>query len=350
MSSHGGNIYDLIHPGEAIDFSSSINPFGPPGFALAAARDSLELIKKYPDARESGIRGAFASWLGVDPDGLVFGNGASEMIYAAMAAIAPRRALVMSPTFSEYASCASRLGIEVVEIPSIAHNDFAFDTDAIMRIFSRGDLLTICQPNNPTGTAWSESELRMISAMCRERGGYMMADECFINLTSPRAPSCIGMVGDENVVVLRAVTKDFSAPGLRVGFTISCPAAAAAIRSRIQPWPLNCVGEAYAVACAREPEPFLSESASRVSALRERMSRALRGLGYSPYPSDVNFMLVRGGSESAEEIYSFLLERSILVRRCSDFSQLDGRFFRLAVRPEDDQDKLFSRLAMMRHR
>jgi threonine-phosphate decarboxylase len=351
VRAHGGNIYDLADPRAAVDFSSNINPFGPPERALAAARDALSRIKKYPDTDGTEIRGAFASWLGVAPECVVFGNGASEMIYASMAAIAPSRVLITAPTFSEYAECASLLGIETVEIPSAAGDNFAFDVDAIIKTFSRKDMLIICQPNNPTGGVWSESEIRTLSEMCCERDGYMMADECFINLTCPRAPSCIGMTADKNnIVVLRAVTKDFAAPGLRVGFTVSRPETAAAIRRRIQPWPLNCVGEAFAVACAREPEPFLSDSACRISALRERMFRELRGLGYFPYPSDVNFILVKSDAWSSQEIYSRLLESLILVRRCSGFSNLGDSFFRLAVRPEDEQDKLFAALAMMGYR
>jgi threonine-phosphate decarboxylase len=155
------------------------------------------------------------------------------------------------------------------------------------------------------------------------------------------------MTDNKNIVVLRAITKDFSAPGLRVGFTVSHPETAGSIRAQLQPWPLNCVGEAFAVACAKRPEPFLSESAHRIFLLRESMMHALRGLGYEPCPSDVNFILVKSTERSADEIYDRLLERSMLIRKCSNFSSLDGRYFRLAVRLREDQDRLFSELAMI---
>ncbi|MDR1916988.1 MAG: aminotransferase class I/II-fold pyridoxal phosphate-dependent enzyme [Synergistaceae bacterium] len=347
MRLHGGNIYDLADHASVIDFSSNINPFGPPDYALRAAGDSLALIKKYPDTDETEIRRAFAEWLGKIPDAFVFGNGASEMIRAVMESVRPGRVLIPAPTFSEYAESARLLGIEVVEIPSDAEKQFAFDVERIVKIFARHDLLIICQPNNPTGISWTEGELDVLLDLCRERGGYMMADECFLNLTYPQAPSCLRAVGDKNIIVLRAITKDFAAPGLRVGFTVSHPDMARVIRSHIQPWPLNCVGEAYAIACARRPEPFLSESARHISFLREDMLRKLRGMGYWVCPSDVNFILARSGAESSDEIYSRLLKSSILIRRCSNFSNMDGRFFRLAVRPEDEQEKLFSELAMI---
>lgn len=347
MKPHGGNIYDFASPESLIDFSSNINPYGPPDDAVNAAKEAIASIRKYPDTGQTEIRKAFSDWLGAPSEGLVFGNGASELIAAVCSALRPKRILIVAPTFAEYAECAERLGIPVVVFPMHSENAFAFPVDEIKRSFAPGDLVIACQPNNPTGRAWEKGELTELAETARERGGWMMVDECFINLTCPQAFSCIGMLDFGNIVVLRAVTKDFSAPGLRVGFIAATPQFSAAVRSQIQPWPLNCVGEAFAVACARSPQPFLRDSAHRISIERERLATGLERLGFNPFPSVVNYILVQSKQSSVETLYRELLEKSLLIRRCGNFRQLGDAYFRVAVRCEADNEKLLSTLAML---
>ena len=343
-SVHGGNVYDF--PGrELLDFSSNINPAGPPDFAMDAAASALRQVNRYPDSRQSAVREAFSQWLGAPSEGLVFGNGASELIRAVIAALKPGRIITTLPTFSEYGSCAASFGIPARGVPSDAARDFAFDVGGIRKIFSRGDLLVICQPNNPTGVAWREDELRELAALCSATGGHMLADECFIKLAHPPPPSCLDMTAGGHVIVLRALTKDFAAPGLRVGFIAAAEGVARAVRGQMQPWPLNCVAEAFAIACAKNPEPYLRDSATEIAVLREALSSGLEALGFSPNPSSANFLLVRSGARSAGELCALMLERSVLIRNCANFAQLDDSWFRVAVRSARNNAALLSGLA-----
>ncbi|MDR3164885.1 MAG: aminotransferase class I/II-fold pyridoxal phosphate-dependent enzyme [Synergistaceae bacterium] len=346
MNGHGGNTDDFGISG-LIDFSSNINPFGPPDYALLAARESLALINRYPDARQTGIRRAFSAWLSVDVEKLVFGNGASDLIPAIFSALSPSRVIVTYPTFSEYEFRARSIGLPVLGVPSDPMREFDFDINGIEKILSRGDLLVMCQPNNPTGAAWKEEDISRLSEACDRVGGYLLADECFINLSHPPLPSCIPLTERRNTVVLRAVTKDFSAPGLRVGFAISHPDVARGIRENLQTWPLNCAGEAFAAACAGSPEPFLETSARKIAALREKLFLGLRGLGFVPNAGRANFLLVRSDLESAERIFERALKCSVLIRKCGNFPILDGRYFRVAVKLARDNASLLSVLASL---
>ena len=346
---HGGNIYDFPSS-ELLDFSSNINPDGPPEFALAAAVDALRHVSIYPDARQTAVREAFSRWLGVPSDGFVFGNGASELIRAVIAALKPARILVTLPTFSEYESCALSLGIPVKGVPSDAANGFAYNVERIGKIFSKGDLLVICQPNNPTGVGWKEDELRELARICSTSGGYILADECFINLAHPPLPSCINMTDEGHVIVLRALTKDFAAPGLRVGFIAAGEGIAHIVREQIPPWPLNCIGEAFAIACAKNPEPYLRNSAIKIATLRDTLSSGIVTLGFSPNPSAANFLLVQSVDVSADDLHALLLRRSILIRKCANFPPLDDSYFRVAVRSAEDNAALLSGLASISSR
>jgi threonine-phosphate decarboxylase len=343
VSVHGGNIYDFDSPGEMIDFSSNINPYGPPAHAIEAAKDAISLIRKYPDTSQRAVRTAFSVWLGVSPEEIVFGNGASELLSAAVEALRPRRVITTEPAFVDYTECARRHGVPAVGIPMSAAENFAFPLDGIEKIFSEGDLLIACQPNNPTGRAWTEEELRRLMETARLRSGWLLVDECFVNLTHPRAFSCVPYAGG-GVIVLRAVTKDFSAPGLRIGFAISDAPTVGRLRGAMQPWPLNCVGEAFAVACASCPEPFLSESAQKIAPERARLTAGLETLGYRPYNSTVNFILVESRTP-ASSLYERLQKKRILIRRCSNFQGLDDFYFRIAVRDAPDNDALLEALS-----
>ncbi|MDR1516290.1 MAG: aminotransferase class I/II-fold pyridoxal phosphate-dependent enzyme [Synergistaceae bacterium] len=346
MKGHGGNIYDFTRPDDIIDFSSNINQYGPPKHALEAAADALSLVRRYPDTNQREVREAFSGWLGRPPGEIVFAGGASDLFSAIMTALRPRRVMVIQPTFADYAICARRCDIPVVPVPTSPHDNFAFPMEEIEKNFMDGDLFIACQPNNPTGRAWTEAELRSVVGLAQSRGGWLLADECFLNLTYPKAFSCLPFMG--GVIVVRAITKDFSAPGLRVGFAISDAGTIKKIREALQPWPLNCVGEAFAVACASSPEPFLEESAQKIASERARLVRGLKTLGYRPYNSSVNFILAESRRVSANELYERLQAKRLLIRRCANFPGLDDSFFRIAVRLPEDNDALLCALADMR--
>jgi threonine-phosphate decarboxylase len=344
MSGHGGNIYDSGAPGDIIDFSSNINQYGPPEFALEAARDALAQMRRYPDTGQREVREAFSGWLGCAPEGMVFGNGASELISAAIEALRPRRVITADPAFADYAECALRHGVPAVGILTSPDDNFAFPMKEIEENFQEGALFVACQPNNPTGRAWTEGELRALIELTRSRGGWLMADECFLNLTFPKVFSCLPFAGG-GVIVIRAITKDFSAPGLRVGYAVSDAETARRIRAALQPWPLNCAGEAFAIACAGNPEPFLGDSARKIASERARLMKGLKTLGYVPYPSSANFILAKSPFIPASKLYERLLGRRLLIRRCANFQGLDDSFFRIAVRGAGDNDELLCALS-----
>ena len=347
MSLHGGNIYDFQRSEEIIDFSSNINPFGPPEYALHAAEAALSVINRYPDTEQRVLKRSFAAWFGISPENFVFGNGASELISAILSALHPKRLITVAPTFLGYSACAFNLGISVVEIPANPDLDFAFPVEQIKKSFREGDIIIVCQPNNPTGRSWKAEELNELAEICRGGNGWLVVDECFVTLSYPAVYSSVPMIEDDNVIVLKALTKDFSAPGLRVGFIIAKSSIVSGLRSKLQAWPINSIGEAFAVACAREPEPFLRDSARMIAYERTHLIDALNSFGYHPFPSAANYILVRSSHIDAKDLQAKLLERSILIRTCGNFRSLDDSYFRIAVRNSVDNNKFISSIAMI---
>lgn len=328
---HGGLIYHLgVDPSLVLDFSSNVNPYGPPEGAIQAAQRALLNAKFYPDPSHTMLKEAFSGWIGVDPRMVCFGNGASELIGAIIMAEKPKRLLAFTPTFGEYQAWAKRLAVPFEGIPLRGH---AFDPpiEDLRRSIRPGDMFVICQPNNPTGRAYSGKEIRAITSACEDGRALLLVDECFINLTSPPAESIIrdGTV-PENSLILRAFTKDFSAPGLRVGAAVASPERIVRIRQCLQPWPINCAGEAFARWCSLNPEPFLSDSRNNLASERQILSDSLEGLGFEVLPSQSNFLLCVAPLDSAI-LGARLRPHRILIRTCGSF-QLGNRYVRLAVK------------------
>jgi threonine-phosphate decarboxylase len=324
----------LEKPGtELLDFSQNINPLGAPPAALEAARRAVtEEADRYPDLAYTRLRDALGGYLGVDPGSVVPTNGGAEALFlAARAAGNTGKALVLEPTFSEYAPAAEAAGLEVVRrVCRHPENGLRLSPDALEDL-DGVTVVFLCNPNNPTGEALSRDEVLGISARVREAGAVLILDEAFTDFV-PEA-SVVGEVED-GLLVARSFTKFFAIPGLRLGCLV-CPDPSRV--KALQPsWPVNAVAAAAGIAAAKD-EGFAERSVREVARLREGLSIALGALpGLAVFPSAANFLLVRGPSG----LTGLLARRGILVRGCEPFAGLGPGFFRVAVRGEEKNEML----------
>src|SRR5215207_5601769 len=143
-----------------LDFSQNINPLGAPRDALEAARRALyEEAGRYPDLEYTGLRGALAEYLGVSAESVVPTNGGAEALFLAAAAAREGGALVLEPTFSEYAAAARASGREVVRrVARRPEEDFGFDPGTLEDL-SGISVVFLCNPNNPTGDSLGRREV-----------------------------------------------------------------------------------------------------------------------------------------------------------------------------------------------
>ncbi|QTX33000.1 histidinol-phosphate aminotransferase family protein [Aminithiophilus ramosus] len=343
MSLHGGRIWERDDPRSWVDFSANINPWGPPLFAVKAARRALAWIDRYPDGESRSLREALERATGRDRRGIVVGNGAGDLIRALFASLRPRRFLTVEPTFAEYGDVARSLAIPVRAFPLDAAEGFAFPVEALCDVLDEGDLLLACQPNNPTGRAWTEGELECLLKAAEARGALLVVDECFLNLTVPAAATLFRHPWPKGLFLLRAFTKDFALPGLRVGYLLASEEAVGRVRAFLQPWPLNCVGEAAARACLEEGGPFLSRCRKRLASARQAFSEGLAARGFAVFPGAANYLLCRSPLDG-KTLQERLVPSKILVRRCHTFPGLDDGFVRLAVRSEEENGRFIEAL------
>jgi threonine-phosphate decarboxylase len=321
-----------VRVGELLDFSQNINPLGAPRGALEAARRALyEDSSRYPDLEYTGLRGALAAYLGVGAEMVVPTNGGAEALFlAARAAGKGGKALVLEPTFSEYAAAAAASGKEPVRRVARREEDFEWDSTPL-RDLEGVSVVFLCNPNNPTGDLLDRGAVLEVADRVVEAGAVLVVDEAFADFV-PEI-SVTDMV-DRGLWVARSFTKFFAIPGLRLGCLVCDDAARV---QALQPsWPVNSVAAAAGVAAVND-RSFAEASRAEVARLREDLFGALDALpDLQPFPGAANFLLVRGPDGLPER----LAGRGVLVRGCGPFHGLGSWFFRVAVRSAEENGRL----------
>ena len=331
---HGGDVYD----GKVVlDFSENTNPFGTPESVKEAIRRSAELARRYPDPYCRKLTKKLAESENVDPEAILFGAGAAELIYSFAEAAKPKMAVIPAPTFSEYALALERFGTEIVRFTLDESEDFALPSAFADFIRSQHpDAVFVCDPNNPTGRAAEPGVMESILNACRETGARLFLDECFLDFTLG-ARSMKDRISDhKELVILRAFTKSFGMAGVRLGYVLSSDRELIYAMSRtVQPWNVSVTAQEAGEAALSERD-FILKAAEYVRGERGRLSAELEKLGLSVYPSDANYLLFKGPIGLDSE----LIKRGIKIRSCANYEGLSRGFYRTAVKLKEENDTL----------
>ena len=335
---HGGDVWQGGAPGEYLDFSASLNPEGPPDWALAAMAEGLENAKYYPDAESKAARAGMAEYLGIPEECLLLTNGGTEAVslaanapFAAVAAQAggrPGRHVIAQPAFGEYARACG------------TWEDVAWDA-AVNYAFRPGDCLWMGNPNNPTGAARPRDEVLRMLARAESSGGRLVVDEAFIDYC-PEHSARDQVQYRDALIVLGSLTKVLGIPGVRLGWLAAHPQVVARLREGLPPWRLNSLAEAVAAALPGH-EAYFEEVRRKNDARREALAEALRGLGAWVYASRANFLMCDFGRDM-RSVAEALRQEKILVRPCGAFPGLTDGHLRLAVRTEEENARLVAAL------
>lgn len=337
---HGGDIY---RNQVKMDFSVNTNPLGMPERVRKALMEAVEESGNYPDIRAEQLTGAVAAWGGFREEMLVFGNGASELLLAAVHAKKPEKILIPVPSFLGYEKAAEAASCEVIYWEMKAEERFCLKESFLECLTDEIDMVFLANPNNPVGNLLQPELLEKIAEKCRDKNIFLVLDECFLELTGKeKSHSFAGKLEQyPNVMVLRAFTKLFAIPGVRLGYLICEETLAEQIKRQLPEWNLSVFAQ-RAGAAAVEESGFAERSAAYVAKERAYLEEVLKGEGFSVYPGEADFLLfsVDNNGDSAEDtLYDLLLERGILIRDCSNFRGLSRGFYRIAVKSEEENRK-----------
>lgn len=331
---HGGDTYE--NP-TLLDFSANINPLGTPPGVVSAVERGLYQLSRYPDPYCRELIAAISAYEGVPKNQILCGNGAAELIFSFCQALRPQKALVPMPSFSEYASALDAAECRCVPYFLRQEDDFAL-TEAFLPALEgfQGELLMLCNPNNPTGQVIPKRLMEDILSICRRKGIFLFIDECFLDLTQGGETLTMKQALDScpNLLLLKAFTKSFGMAGLRLGYCLCGNSALLEGMSRkTQAWNVSLPAQLAGAAALKERD-FLRQACRIIRSQRPILAAAMEQLGLTVIPSQANYILFH----SKTELQSPLLARGIQIRSCSNYPGLGEGWYRVAVkRPEENR-------------
>ncbi len=311
------------------------NPYSPPArFTLAAAKAVASAhLNRYPDSSAKRLRAAAAAHYGVAEDCLLFGNGSDEFLTMLFLAFGGDGATVLlpSPTFSMYAQQARAAGWAVIEEP--LDQDFQLSEAFVQKArAARPKLIFLANPNNPTGNLFRAETVRELLSL---EDVVVVLDEAYAEFAS--VSGLADLEKNENLVVLRTLSKAFGLAGLRVGILAGHARLVAELNKVRLPYNLGTLTlemASIALECAKDFEPRIEE----LRIARAELAKALGAMpGARVWPSDANFILFF--HPEAEHLRQFLLERRLRLRRFKG-GVLDG-CLRLSVGDKEQNTRLF---------
>lgn len=298
---------------DVVKLASNENPLGPSPHALAAATEALQNMAQYPEATCYPLVSALSRYCEVPVESLVIGNGSDEIIhYLGLAYLRPGEELLTGdPSFVRYEAAAVLNEAEFVVTPLQNHT---FDLEAMAdRITERTRLVFIANPNNPTGTMVGKSAVARFLDRVPETAIVVMDEAYYEYVDAPDYPDSLRYVREgRNVVVLRTFSKIYALAGLRVGYGIARPEIIQALHQVREPFNVNSVAQAAAVASLEDPEQ-VPRSRNANSAGRDYLYGEFTRLGLEYVPTQANFVLV-DVRRPAQPVFEALLRRGVIVR------------------------------------
>jgi histidinol-phosphate aminotransferase len=284
-----------LDPAGIIKLASNENPLGPSRLGLAAMRHALKQVNLYPDGNAFYLKQKLAAKLGVTPANLILGNGSNEVIeLVGHALLAPGAEVVVSQyCFAVYPIVTALFGAKLVVVPAKNH---AHDLDAMLAAITPNTrIVFVANPNNPTGTTASREELaRFVNTV--PANVLLALDEAYIEFLNERLDLLpeIRNGAKPNLLLMRTFSKIYGLAGLRIGYGIGHPDFIAALEKIRQPFNINSVAQAGALAALDDTKHV--EKTRKVNSRGLKLyARTFRKLKLEFIPSSANFILVRVG-------------------------------------------------------
>lgn len=279
--------------------------------AVAAVADGLN---RYPDREAAALRADLAAYLGhgLSADEVWAANGSNEILQQAFQAFAGpgRSVLGFTPSYSMHPILARGTGSAFID--GMRAGDFTLSAEAVAAQIRqhRPDVVILCSPNNPTGTALG---IDVVRAALSVAPGMVIVDEAYAEFSRPGAMSAIELLPEApRLIVTRTMSKAFGMAGLRLGYLAASAAVVDAIQLVRLPYHLSAVSQAVARAALAHADALLS-AVEAIKEQRDRIVRACAELGCACAPSDANFVLFGRFTDSAG-VWQRLLDQGVLVR------------------------------------
>lgn len=351
MNLHGGNIrfykekYNLKN---IIDFSANINPLGFPQSVKDVIINNISSLVHYPDPECKNLAKQLSANLGIHPENVLVGNGATEIIYLAAKAINPETTLICLPTFSEYEKSVKQVGSKTVYITANKRENFKIDIEKIIKHVPETDLIFLCNPNNPTGYLVPQKDIVRLVKECEKHKKYLVVDEAFIDWVDDeqKFDSIRQASSKKYLIVLRSLTKFFGLPGIRLGYCVANKKLIEKLSQVQYTWTVNSLAQAIGEKMVSD-KSFIKKTKIFIKNEKRFLCNGLQKISFiKSYISSANYVLceITDKKVTAAELTEKLARKGILIRDCSNFKGLSNKYFRIAVKNRKDNVRLINEL------
>ena len=325
-----------------VKLASNENPRGVGPRTRAAIEGALGDIARYPDGNGYELKLALSRRYGVEQSNIVLGNGSNDVLeLVALAFLGPDRSAVYSQhAFAVYPLATQARGARGIAVPAREHGH---DVEAMADAVSEDTrVVWIANPNNPTGTMVPPERLEAFVRRMPERV-IVVIDEAYNEYlhANLRAPTLGWLKRHPNLVVTRTFSKAYGLAGLRVGYALAHPSVADLMNRVRQPFNVNGIALAAAVAALDDMEFVARSYADNLQGMRQ-IEEGARKLGLEWIPSYGNFITLRVGR--AGEIYKRLLRRGVIVRPVGGAYQLPEHL-RVTIGTADENERFLAALS-----
>ena len=341
---HGGNAAFEDGKAGVIDLSANINPLGMPEGVKEAIINEIAGCGRYPDNSSGSLRLKIAEYENVRPDNIFCGNGASDIIFRLPRAVRAKRVMIAAPTFADYERSALSAGSEVIRYKLSDSNGFILDGDFITAVQrEKPDLVSVCNPNNPTGVLVKPELIGALLYCCREIGSFVMIDECFLDFTEWAGgyTSKNYLQKYNNLVILKAFTKIFGLPGIRLGYCLCADEGLAqSLRFHGPDWPVSNLAQAAGIAALIDADSFVKQTVDYVTAERRTLEKELFRLGFRTFGSKANYLFIQ--NPYPVDLRAELDKKGVRIRSCGNFHGLNASYYRIAVSTSENNAALLA--------
>jgi histidinol-phosphate aminotransferase len=294
---------------EIIKLNTNENPYPPSPKVFAALRSALHSsLRLYPEPLSDSLRSAAAAVYGVMPANIIAGNGSDELLAIALRCfVGPGDGVAFPvPTYSLYDTL-----VEIQDGVRLAV-DYPADFSLPASLSAQNAILTfLCNPNAPSGTMVPLPE---IEKLARSVSGVLVVDEAYVDFAASEGSSALPLIHRlPNLIVLRSFSKSFSLAGMRIGLAFASDEIIAGMMKVKDSYNLNRLS-LVAAGAALQDLPWMTRNARRIQRSRQRLTCALKRMGYQVYPSHANFVLARKPGQDLKPVYEELKRHKILVR------------------------------------
>lgn len=342
--SHGGNWldYEQQYQHKPLDYSANINPYGLPKSVQDALIQAVNGVDRYPDPSCRRLCAALGKQHHVPSSWILCGNGAADLIFRMILAIKPRQALITAPTFSEYEKALRIVDASITYYSLSKDQQFLLDDSFLEAITPKLDLVILCNPNNPTGQPIDRLLFQKVLDRCEQTNTYLLLDECFQDfLPQELAQSAILFLQQyPHTAVLRAFTKLYAMPGVRLGYLLSSnESLLEQISDCGQAWSVSYLAEEAGLAAIEEIH-LAKQQVAVLQKERKRISDWMQEHGISHW-GKANFLLFYW---KQGDLCARFAKQGILLRSCANYRGLNENYYRMAVRLPNENDRFLNLL------